>query len=168
MTIRSETPAEYGRIHELVKVAFETAQVTNGREQDYVDELRAGAGYIPELALVVEDDGDLIAHIMLTKRGIDDGAAGREVLYLAPVSVALERRGQGIGSALIREALRRATEAGHGAVILVGNPDYYCRFGFAPSSRFGITNTNDIPEQYVMALELRPNALRGIQGTVSF
>jgi predicted N-acetyltransferase YhbS len=53
-------------------------------------------------------------------------------------------------------------------VILVGNPDYYCRFGFAPSSRFGITNTNDIPEQYVMALELRPSALRGIQGAVSF
>ncbi len=50
MIIRRETPEEFARIYALVKVAFETAKVTNGKEPDFVNELRGSGGYIPELA----------------------------------------------------------------------------------------------------------------------
>ena len=50
-----------------MKLAFETAHVSNGEEQDFVNQLRAEGNYIPRLALVAEEDGKLIGHIMLTR-----------------------------------------------------------------------------------------------------
>ena len=55
MIIRQETKEDFKEIYKLVKNAFETARVSNGKEQDYVNELRASSKYIPELALVVEE-----------------------------------------------------------------------------------------------------------------
>ena len=46
-------------IYELVKTAFATAKVSEGDEQDFVEPLRRGGGYIPDLALVMEDRGRL-------------------------------------------------------------------------------------------------------------
>ena len=67
MIIRQETEKDFKEIYNLVKIAFETAKVSNSKEQDYVSELRAGKNYIPELALVAEQEDRIIAHIMLTK-----------------------------------------------------------------------------------------------------
>lgn len=67
MIIRRETSEEFPRIYALVKTAFQTAKVADGNEQDFVSQLRAGGGYIPELALVAEENGSLIGHIMLTR-----------------------------------------------------------------------------------------------------
>lgn len=47
MIIRRETPEEFSQIYDLVKVAFETAKVSNGKEQDFVDQLRGSGNYIP-------------------------------------------------------------------------------------------------------------------------
>jgi predicted N-acetyltransferase YhbS len=70
MFIRRETTEEFSRIYDLVKIAFQTAKVTNGKEQDFVNQLRNSGNYIPELALVAEEDDKLIGHIMLTKTHI--------------------------------------------------------------------------------------------------
>ena len=67
MIIRQEKPSEFQEIFDLVKVAFKTAKVSNGNEQDYVNKLRASGNYIAELALIAEEDEKLVAHIMLTK-----------------------------------------------------------------------------------------------------
>jgi len=67
LIIRQEKPADFLSVYDLVKVAFQTAKVANGNEQDYVNKLRANANYIPELALVAEKGAKLIGHIMLTK-----------------------------------------------------------------------------------------------------
>ncbi len=73
MIIRRETPEEYGQIYDLVKIAFQTAKVSDGKEQDFVNQLRASGSYVPELALVAEENGKLIGHIMLSKAFIVDG-----------------------------------------------------------------------------------------------
>lgn len=168
MIIRQETEQDYSRIRELVRVAFQTAQVSNGKEQDLVDELRAGPNYLPELALVAEEDGDIIGHSMIIRFYVDGDQRRFEVLYVAPISVVLEQRNRGIGSALIGESFRLAREMGFSAVILVGDPDYYHRFGFQPSVSFGIKNTEGIPDENVMVCELLPDALQGVSGTVTF
>lgn len=168
MVIRRETPEEFSQIYDLVKAAFETAKVSNGKEQDFVNQLRSGGNYIPELALVAEEEGHLIGHIMLTETYFINSGNRVQTLLLAPVSVVLEYRNRGVGSDLIREGLRLAREMGHTSVILVGDPGYYHRFGFKSSVDFGIKNTNDIPDEYVMACELVPGALDGISGTVEF
>jgi putative acetyltransferase len=168
MQIRPERPSEFSEIYELVRTAFATAKVSEGDEQDFVDRLRAGPDYIPELALVAEDEGGIIGHIMLTRTSVVTADGARQVLLLAPICVALERRDRGVGARLIGEALRRARELGHTAVVLVGDPAYYARFGFRPCASFGIANANGIPDQYVMALELAARSLADAAGSIRF
>jgi hypothetical protein len=84
------------RIYELVKVTLQTAKVSNGKEQDLVNKLRNSGNYIPELALVAEEDGQLIGHIMLTKTYIITNDGDKyETLLLGPISVSLEYRNRG-------------------------------------------------------------------------
>ena len=166
MLIRQEKPEEFPAIYDLVKVAFQTAKVTNGKEQDCVDQFRSSGNYIPELALVAEQDGKLIGHIMLTRTYITGDNNKFETLLLAPLSIALEYRNKGVGSKLITESFELAKKLGYKSVVLVGDPAYYHRFGFKSSVDFGIRHVQDIPGQFVMACELVPNALQGISGTI--
>jgi predicted N-acetyltransferase YhbS len=102
--IRQEKPSEFQSIYDLVKVAFQTAKVADGNEQDYVDKLHASSNYIPELALVAEEDGKIIGHIMLTKTYVATGNSKFEALLVAPLFVALEYRKRGIASKLVKES----------------------------------------------------------------
>lgn len=166
MLIRQETEQDFTAIYDLVKAAFQTARVSDGDEQDFVVQLRSGSSYIPELALVMEQDGRLIGHIMLTKTYVQGASGSFEALLLAPIAIALEHREKSNGSKLIAESFQRAKTMGYTAVFLVGDPAFYERFGFRPTVSFGIQYTLPIPEQNVMACELTPNALNGVSGTV--
>ena len=175
MKIRQETESDFSQIYDFVKTAFQTAYRSDGTEQDYVNKLRNSATYIPELALVAEDEDDdhrLIGHIMLTRIAIAGNKAmpenTPEILLLAPVAIAVERRNKGLGSILIRESLKRAKNKGHAAVILVGDPHYYERFGFVSAAKFGIQNKQNIPDENVMVSELKSGILDGISGIVDF
>ena len=167
MIIRTETHNDYDKIYDLVKTAFETANFSDGDEQDFVVELRESGKYIPELALVAEEDGCLIGHIMLTKLTIKNGEKDYHVLLLAPLCVLLEHRCLGVGAQLVGESFKRAREMGYDSVLLAGDPDYYGRFGFSCSEDYGIINTSGVPAQYTLACELVPGALSGKSGTVS-
>lgn len=168
MLIRPERPEEFATIRDLVEVAFRTAPHADGDEHEYVDRLRAGPAYLPELALVLEDNGVLLGHIMLTRFAVVGASGHYPVLLLSPLCVRLDRRNQGLASRLILEALFRARAVGHDAVLLVGNPNFYQRFGFRRSTYFGISNVSGFAEENVMACELVPGALCGVRGTVSF
>ncbi len=168
MLLRREKEAEFPAIYDLVKTAFQTAKVSNGDEQNFVNRLRASGNYIPELAFVAEDEGKLMGHIMLTRTYVETACGQQPLLLLAPLAVVLERRSEGLGAQLIKEAFRLAKAQGHTAVVLVGDPAYYSRFGFKPAIHFGISNTDRIPNENVLACELVPGALQDIQGTISF
>jgi len=167
LLIRQEQPKDFPAIYDLVKMAFQTAKVSNGDEQNFVERLRAGGNYIPELALVAEEDGRMVGHIMLTATAIATAGGPRAVLLLGPLAVMLERRGRGVGARLVEEACAKARTLGHGAVVLAGDPAYYARFGFRPTADFGVHNTNGIPEANVMARELWPAALQGVGGRIT-
>lgn len=68
----------------------------------------------------------------------------------------------------MQEVLRRAAEEGFEAALLVGNPDYYARFGFHTSTNYGIRNTDGIPDRYVQIATLEKEVLAGRDGTVTF
>ncbi len=105
---------------------------------------------------------------MLTKTYVAIRSGGRvEALLLAPLSVALEYRNHGVGSALIKCSLESAKKLGFRAVFVVGDPAYYGRFSFKPSAVYGIRHVPEIPSQYVMALELLAGALAGVNVTVT-
>ena len=168
-TIRRETNDDLAEVYTLIRTAFETAKVKDGDEQDFAVKLRESDAFVPELSLVAEAGGGIIGHALLTKTFVAQPDGSRYIgLLVAPLSVALEWRGKGVGAALVEEGLRLAREQGYGAAFLCGDPAYYRRFGFRPTADFGIRPQADIPPQFVMALELFPGALAGVTGTGDF
>lgn len=166
--IRQENENDYKNIYDLVKKAFETAKVSDGDEQEFVNELRNSNNYIKELSLLAEDNGKLVGHIMLTKKDINTKCGKVESLLLAPLCVAMEYRDKGVGSKLVNESFKLARKMGYKSVMLLGDPNYYKRFGFRKSIDFGIKNLNNIEEQYVQVCELVSGSLNKVSGTIKF
>jgi putative acetyltransferase len=145
--IRFETPADYEAVHRVVADAF-------GRENEarLVDRLRETPGYVPELALVAEEDGNVVGHVMITYVSLDDDARG--LLCLAPLAVTPPRQKDGIGGALLRESAARADALGAPLIVLVGHPAYYPRFGYEPARPLGLEPPEGTHDAAFMALRL--------------
>ena len=133
ISIRPEAPEDFAAIARVVEAAFKSPL-----EARLVEAIRAVPEYVPDLALVAEDGGEITGHVMISGATVRDGEAVHVVATLSPLAVAPERHAQGIGSALVREVTRRADERGIPLVTLEGDPRYYVRFGFEHSVPLGI------------------------------
>ncbi|SES34840.1 GNAT family N-acetyltransferase [Lentzea albida] len=127
MLIRRETPADIDAIRTVTNLAF-----NDGPEAPLIDWLRADEGWIPELSLV---EDTVLGHVVCTRGYVGDTPA----LGLGPIAVHPSHQRAGIGSALMHAVLGAAEARGEKAVILLGSPVYYSRFGFRLASEFGIT-----------------------------
>jgi predicted N-acetyltransferase YhbS len=96
-------------------------------------------------------------------------AVGKPVraLLLGPLAVEPALKGQGIGVALMRHATAEAARLGHGAVILVGDPEYYERFGFSGAKTTGLAMPGPVERRRFLALELKPGHLDGAHGLLT-
>lgn len=106
---------------------------------------------------------------MLLKTHVDAENGKFDALLLAPVSVLLEYRNQGIDSKLIRSSMDVATNMGFQAVFLAGDPAYYQRFGFIPIHKYSIAASVEVPPElldHIMVRELVPGALDDVSGVV--
>ena len=174
ITIRPESPREFSAVYDLVRVAFLSAKISAGDEQDYVSCLRQSANYIPELSLVAYCGDQLVGHLMMSKSFIrpDRVCVPRlepfRLLLLAPLAVELRHRKQGIGAQLVQDAFQRAAQLGWSAVAVVGDPAYYERMGFVPAARYGIYAAGDrqMYEPYLLVKELTPGVLDSVSGTI--
>ena len=92
MLIRPEVPSDFSEVYRFVKKAFASAYVKDGSEQDFVEKLRAGAGYLPDLALVAEEAGRLVGYVMLTRIFAVEGTTRFPLLLLAPLAIAEEEK----------------------------------------------------------------------------
>lgn len=119
MIIRQETARDHAAIRSVLVNAFDQDD-----EANLVEALRT-AGALA-LSLVAEHDAGIVGHIALSSL-----QSPANTLALAPVSVAKPHQGTGIGSTLIRDAITRATDRGADAIFVLGDPDYYTRFGFS-------------------------------------
>ncbi len=160
MQIRAEKENDQDAVHTVNVSAFETPS-----EADLVNAIREQAK--PIVSLVAEDDGEVVGHIMFSPVSLS-GSPNLKLMGLAPMAVAPKHQRKGIGSALVRAGLEQCRNLGFAAVVVLGHPKYYPRFGFSPSSQFGIDSEYDVPEEVFMAMELQPEALSGKTGTVSY
>lgn len=144
-------------------LAVERAAFGGDVEAGLVEALVAGEAYVAGLSLVAESGGSILGHILFTR-----ARAGEvDALLLAPLAVAPEWQGRGIGSALVRAGLARAAELGFGIALVLGHPAYYPRFGFEPAEPLGIMPPYPVePSEAWTVLELAPGALRDAAGVV--
>jgi putative acetyltransferase len=131
MKIRAETASDADAIYRLTQRAFEPMPYSDGNEGDCINKLRADGDLT--ISLVAEMEGDIVGHIAfspVTIEGISDNWYG-----LGPVSAAPERQKSGIGSALIKRGLEMIKDLGAKGCVLIGDPNYYCRFDFVGDGR---------------------------------
>lgn len=168
MNIRQAAVSDFPGIYNLVKTAFQTARVSDGKEQDFVTALRARPTYLPALELVAENDaGTLLGHIMLTKTPlVTDSGQALPALMVAPLCTRLQNRSCGLGARLLHEGLRRAREQGYTCAFLLGDPVYYGRFGFRPVTEYGLRNETHAEDRFVLGRPLVPGALDGVAGGI--
>lgn len=170
--IRQQVAADSDKVYRLIELAFKTADISDGTEQNFYMSLKNSDRFIAELDLVAETHNKLIGHVMFSRFMISNKQNAPEPsLLLAPVSVVDEYRGKGVGTALIKEGLARALQLGFKSTFVVGNPAYYSRFGFKPLSTYPIKASCDTPKEYldyIQGIELVPDALMAYQGTISF
>lgn len=153
MLIRQETPDDYGKVYELVKSAFASAEHADGNEQNLVAALRKGKAFIPELSLVAEINDEIVEHIMFSKAKVGND----EVLVLAPLSVKPEFQRQGVGTALIMEGHKIAGQLGYEYSLVLGSEKYYPRTGYTSAEQFGIEVPKEFPVENFMAIKLCEN-----------
>ena len=162
--IRPETEADWGEVYEIHTAAFGKTD-----EADLVDRLREQVP--PYISLVATNGQDpqapIVGHIMFTPVTIPEHPQAK-IAGLAPVGVTPKLHKQGIGKALILAGLEQCQAAGYGAVILIGHPSYYPRFGFKPGSQLGLSSTYDVPDEVFMALELEPGYLTPFSGKAHY
>ena len=158
IVIRSETDADVGAINEVTVAAFKTLEISNHTEQFIIAALPAAKALA--VSLVAESDGRVVGHVAFSPVTISDGT--RNWYGLGPVSVLPECQRQGIGKALIQNGLSILKGLNAQGCCLVGDPEYYKRFGFRNISGF---IHEGIPQEVFLALLLDGHAP---QGTVSF
>jgi len=105
-----------------------------------VDRIRDAPGWLSNLSLVAEDGDRVVGHALLSRIEVGPPGHALAALSLAPVGVLPEWQGRGVGSALCRAGLEAARAAGEDLVVVLGEPAYYARFGFAPAHLQEVTS----------------------------
>ncbi len=167
--IRKERATDYDQVEQVIESAFRSVDYSDQTEHKLVNRLRNSSAFIPDLSLVAISDDQIVGHILVTRIHIEnEHHRVFPSLALAPVSVLPAFQKQGIGRQLIEEAHRIAKRLGHGSIILLGHADYYPRFGYVPTSHYGIRLPFEAPEENCMVLELMEDGLAGVQGVVVY
>jgi predicted N-acetyltransferase YhbS len=133
------------------------------RNEKTCQRLREARFPADRLALIARQGGDLVGTIRLWNIWAGDRAA----LLLGPLAVAASHRRCGIGARLMHDALDRAQAAGHRAIILVGDPEYYQRFGFDRALTQQLELPGPVEPHRFLGLELQSAALAGASGRVT-
>ncbi|MBD2501295.1 GNAT family N-acetyltransferase [Anabaena azotica] len=149
MNIRCETPADYLAISQVNNLAF-------GRENEaqLIAAIRLSEFYIPELSLIAEIDNIIVGQILFSYIELVSEEK-LKALSLAPIAVHPQFQKQGIGSALIQAGLTKAEARGESLVIVLGDPQFYSRFGFIPSINYGIASPFPVPDEVFMVKPLQ-------------
>jgi putative acetyltransferase len=158
-SVRLEEPGDIDAIRETNALAFGSPL-----EASLVDALRGSEHY---LSLVAGVDGEVVGHILFTPVRLEPPASV-QIAGLAPMAVRPAHQRQGIGGQLVRAGLDQCRQRGYSAVVVLGHPEYYPRFGFVPGHTFGLTCEFPSPQEAFMAIELVSDALKGVSGLVRY
>lgn len=153
----SPSPDDHAAIENLLDLAF-----GSDRHKKTSYRFREGVDPLPGLSMIARGNGRLVGTIAYWPVAI--GEAAVPALLLGPVAVEPALRGLGIGVTLIRRTLAKACRDGHRLAVLVGDRDYYERFGFAMAEPYGIVMPGQ-PDR-LMVRALAAGGLDGVSGAI--
>jgi predicted N-acetyltransferase YhbS len=166
--LRQEQEADHAAVSEVIAAAFQQEDYSDHQEQVLVTRLRQSEAFIPELALVAENNQGIIGYILLTRIKIINEHRSFDSLAMAPVAVKPEYQKQGIGGRLILKSHQLAKDLGFNSVVVLGHDQYYPRFGYERSDKYGIELPFDVPPENCMVIPLTEGGLTGISGHVQY
>ena len=171
IVVRDERPEDHVAVAAVHRAAFE-----NEAEGDLVAALRGEGGVISLVAVDATDA--VVGHIAFSPatlpprapaaRPHDCAEGSRPAFALAPLGVLPAHQRSGIGTVLTEEGLARCRAIGAGAVIVLGDPAYYPRFGFRPAETWGLRSRWDVPPGVLQAMELVAGSLEDRAGRVAY
>ena len=143
--IRDENPEDINDIAELTKAAFLNAEHSSHTEQFIVNSLRKHGQL--SISLVALENDTLVGHVAISPVLISSGETGW--YGLGPISVLPNKQGMGVGTLLMKASLEKLKQLGASGCVLLGDPNYYTRFGFKPYPSLTLTN---VPQEYFQAI----------------
>jgi putative acetyltransferase len=158
--VRPETAEDIPAIRRVEEAAF-------GRisEADLVDLCRRRGKAV--LSLVAVEGEQLTGHLLFTPVTLDPPHPGWNGLGIGPVAVLPEFQRRGIGSRLMSIGLEICRQHGYDFIVLLGDPAYYCHFGFIPGREFGLSSEYGDGGNF-QARELTPGVPRGAKAVVKY
>lgn len=154
ITIRPETPSDEAAIERVTRRAFLGHPYSHQTEQFIIRSLRAN--HALAVSLVADEAGRVVGHIAFSPVTISDGSIGW--YGLGPISVDPEWQGRGVGRALMERGIAALHRIGANGCVLVGEPAFYVRFGFAHDPALVLEG---IPPEFFLALPLGTSSARG-------
>lgn len=160
MLIRVEIPVDASGIDALLRRAF-------GRddEADLVQQLRED-GLLTLGVVATDDEGGVVGYAAFSP--VDVAGEDRQWVALAPLAVDESLRRQGLAEKLVYEGLDSLNEFSYAAVVVLGDPAYYGRFGFKPAAVYGLNCRWPGTENAFQVYPLAEDALNGVSGEVAF
>ena len=159
IAIRGERRSDVAARESLLDAALGPDRFAKSSER-----LREGRVPARGLALTAVEGGRLIGTVRLW--AVTAGAVSG-CLLLGPLAVAADVRSLGAGADLMRRALREAKRRGYRAVLLVGDPAYYQRFGFSAEMTSALRMPGPYERERLLACEFVPGALKGARGMIA-
>ena len=136
MKIRLEEEDDYLEVEKMVRDSFWNIYRPGAFEHFIVHQLRDDESFIRNLAYVIEEDGKIIAHICYSKGYLQFENQREDAVVLGPVAIAKDYQNQGLGTKLIKFTLDLAEDYPY--VFVIGDENYYRRFGFESASKYNI------------------------------
>lgn len=155
IAIRPESGDDETAIAALLTEAFGSTV-----EAELVAALRRDGDLLSSLVAI--DGPTIVGHIAASPFSCIDPGAPISAASLAPLAVADAQRRRGIGGTLVRQLLADLASAGIDLVFVLGDPEFYRRFGFAPETAAAMRTPFDGTHQ--MAIELRAGAAQRAAG----
>jgi putative acetyltransferase len=159
--IRREAAGDERAVRAVEAEAFGRAE-----EAELVDRLRARGQHV--LSLVAEDGTEILGHLLLTAVRVEGTPGEARVLGLGPMAVRSGQQRRGVGSRLVRAAIDESRRMGAAAIVVLGHPGFYPRFGFVPARDFGLVTDYDPSGSAFFAQELFSGGLAGVRGRVRY
>ena len=171
MIIRLEKEKDYFETENLTREAFWNVYREGCFEHLIIHNLRKDKSFVKELDYCIEIDNKIIANIVYAKGKLKlENGNIREILIFGPVSVLPKYQKKGYGEKLINYTIEKAKELGFDAIVIMGNPNYYKKFGFESCSKYkiyyeGIDKNEEVP--FFMIKILNDNNIENLKGIYS-